>query len=332
MNILVIGHRQHGKTHVGELLAKILNTQAHDSSWYACENIIYPALKDKYGYASAQDAHNDRGAHRQEWFELIEAYNDQPDRLTKAILSEGTIYIGMRSRMEFEGSKHHFDHVIWVDASQRLPEEDSTSMKLTRYDADYVLDNNGSLDALPAQMGLLMEWLTYQIPKEDTSVRVFDIDPRLYLARGLLSGFVMNMLLPKETPRLNDDLVVETFGDLSVAYPDGTSIVAGNLTAVEYSFDDLQKRVRDWANARFPDATHATRFNHLESELNEILAAPGDVTEWADALMILIHGMAEEGFSMQNDVLPAAYSKLEELHKRQYYYDDAGRLRWTLDE
>lgn len=49
MNLLIIGHRQHGKTDVSAMLASTLDTIAHDSSWYACQNVIYPALKERYG-------------------------------------------------------------------------------------------------------------------------------------------------------------------------------------------------------------------------------------------------------------------------------------------
>lgn len=88
MNLLIIGHQGHGKTDVGQKLAELLKTTAHDSSWFMCERVIYPALKDKYNYESAAECHSDRGYHRQEWFELIEAYNSEPDRLTRAILAE----------------------------------------------------------------------------------------------------------------------------------------------------------------------------------------------------------------------------------------------------
>jgi hypothetical protein len=159
MNLLIIGHRQHGKTDVGKTLADRLATKAHDSSWFMAERVVYPALKVECGYSSVEDCYADRGRHRQAWFELIEAYNDEPDRLTRAILSEGTIYIGMRSRMEFEGSKQHFDAVIWVDGSERVSEEPATSMKLTPADADYVINNNGTVDELPAQIERLLLWL-----------------------------------------------------------------------------------------------------------------------------------------------------------------------------
>jgi len=191
MNLLIIGHRQHGKTDVGKILAKAMNTTAHDSSWYVAENVVYPKLKEKYGYTSAAECHADRGNHRQEWFEIIEDYNHEPDRLTRAILSEGSIYVGMRSRMEFIGSKHHFDYVVWVDASKRAPLESQESMRLGKEDADYVLDNNGSKEDLLPEIGRFLLWLTTQ----SESRQVASIDPVHYAARDILHQYVMENLV-----------------------------------------------------------------------------------------------------------------------------------------
>lgn len=169
LKFLIIGHRQHGKSDVGRMLTNLLNTTAHDSSWFMCERVVYPQLKDAYGYTSAQECYEDRDNHRQEWFELIEAYNDEPDRLTRAILAEGDIYVGMRSRMEFEGAKHHFDVIIWVDASERKPLESRESMRLRKEDAHYVLDNNGGIDEL---LPRLVELLTTILDDHDSTYYV----------------------------------------------------------------------------------------------------------------------------------------------------------------
>jgi dephospho-CoA kinase len=41
-----------------------------------------------------------------------------------------------------------FDFVIWVDRSKHLPLESKDSMSLAEHIADFVIDNNGSLDEL----------------------------------------------------------------------------------------------------------------------------------------------------------------------------------------
>lgn len=61
---------------------------------------------------------------------------------------------------EFERSRDAFDLVIWVDASRRLPPESGGSMELTKNDAGWIIDNNGSADALPGEVGKLISKIT----------------------------------------------------------------------------------------------------------------------------------------------------------------------------
>jgi len=39
-----------------------------------------------------------------------------------------------------------FDLVIWVDASKRLPREDTSSFNITEADADIIIENNDSFE------------------------------------------------------------------------------------------------------------------------------------------------------------------------------------------
>jgi hypothetical protein len=52
-----------------------------------------------------------------------------------------------------------FDYAIWVDRSDCLPEEPRSSMNLEIWMADYVIDNNGSLDELYRSVEDLMTFL-----------------------------------------------------------------------------------------------------------------------------------------------------------------------------
>ena len=159
MNLLILGHRHSGKTELGQRIARRLGTTAHDSSQFMLERVIFPALKDKYSYETTQECYEDRNNHRDEWFNLIKAFNNPPDRLTREILSEGSIYVGMRSRDEFTGAHHHFDAIIWVNAEGRVTAEDKTSMELNEEDADYILDNRGSIENLESEIDKLFQWL-----------------------------------------------------------------------------------------------------------------------------------------------------------------------------
>jgi len=155
MNILIIGHKDHGKDKVGALLAVELDTQYRSSSEFIAERVVFPKLAPLYGYPTWESCFADRNNHRKEWFDLIRAYNT-PDgaRLAKDILAEATIYVGMRNREEFEACREQklFDVVLWVDALARREKESIESMELVEEDADFILDNNGTLDDLNYQI------------------------------------------------------------------------------------------------------------------------------------------------------------------------------------
>ena len=144
MKLLIIGHGRHGKVSVAEIIQKAKQLTFTSSSMTAANLFIFDAMKDMYN--SPEECYNDRINHRATWFKLITDFNkNDPSMLAKKILLDNDIYVGMRSRREFEHSKSLFDHVIWVDASKRLPYEYST-MELEERDADIIIDNNGTLD------------------------------------------------------------------------------------------------------------------------------------------------------------------------------------------
>ena len=159
MRLLIIGHKGSGKTHIGALLSKQLGVQYMDSSGYCFDHVVYPSLKEKYGYQSKEEAMADKDNRREDWFQLIAEYNTIPDRLTLEILKDHNIYVGMRNRREFEGSHHHFDLRIWIDASERIADESIKSMELSQSDAQYILDNNGSKEDLLPELAKLLNYI-----------------------------------------------------------------------------------------------------------------------------------------------------------------------------
>jgi len=98
--------------------------------------------------------------HRQDWYEQIKAYNT-PDgaRLAREIYKNNDIYVGMRSVAELEAVHKEglYDYSIWVDRSKHVAPESSTSCSVTRVMADYVLDNNGTLEQLKVKT-LALYW------------------------------------------------------------------------------------------------------------------------------------------------------------------------------
>lgn len=98
-NIAIIGHGRHGK----DELARALDLPYVSSSLYACSRVVYPKLAPLLGYTNEAECYNDRVNHRQLWYKLIKEYNkDDPARLARAVLSESNVYVGLRSREEFE--------------------------------------------------------------------------------------------------------------------------------------------------------------------------------------------------------------------------------------
>ena len=154
--ILIIGTGRHGKDTVAEILRDYLGFTFDSSSHAAYEIFIYDLFKDRYGYSDLEEAYEDRHAHREELFKLIQEYNT-PDKakLAKEILSSTGMYVGMRCEVELQTciAEGVFDLIIWVDAKERVDfQESSDSITVHSGLADVVIENNGSLDELKRQV------------------------------------------------------------------------------------------------------------------------------------------------------------------------------------
>ena len=156
--IILVGHGRHGKDTVAEILRSKYGYQFTSSSLACAETVMLPAFADKGKfYIDAGTCFNDRhgesyiGDHRTFWFETIKAFCT-PDkaRLAQAIFDAGNhIYVGIRDRRELWAAQLMPDVItIWVDASDRLPPEQGSSMNIEPWMANRVLDNNGSLEDL----------------------------------------------------------------------------------------------------------------------------------------------------------------------------------------
>lgn len=159
MKVMVLGYARHGKDTVCELLSKT-GARFTSSSWFCAERIAFPALKDKYGYADVQACFDDRHNHRAEWYDLITTFNT-PDltRLGRAIFEEHDVYCGIRNARELHALKNAgiYDVAIWVDASERVKSvEDRSSCTVEPWMADFVLDNNGTVEDLQRNLESLM--------------------------------------------------------------------------------------------------------------------------------------------------------------------------------
>lgn len=152
--ILILGHGGHGKDTVAAMLAKLTGMKFTSSSRAALD-VIYPTLKEIYGNTDKMWYFNMRRSHRLLWKELISLYNT-PDKaaLTKHILKDNDIYVGMRSLDEYEASKDLFDHIIYVDAFTRLGEDGiDPSMEIPYEEFKHItVWNNKSLEHTEEQL------------------------------------------------------------------------------------------------------------------------------------------------------------------------------------
>jgi predicted HAD superfamily Cof-like phosphohydrolase len=161
--IILLGHGRHGKDTVAEILRDDYGLKFQASSVFCAERVMMPyfnGLQSHIGYASVEDCFDDRHNHRATWFDQIEAFN-YPDRtrLARELFKKNDIYVGMRSAKELQACKigRVADLIIWVDASDRMPPEDASSCTVQPWMADYILDNNGSLEDLKTNIRALVE-------------------------------------------------------------------------------------------------------------------------------------------------------------------------------
>lgn len=153
IKLLVIGHARHGKDTVSELINKRYGLTFQSSSYFCAEEFIFDELKYKYNYSSVQECYDDRHSHRDEWYNLIRWFNRNDDAaLGKRIFEKYDVYCGLRDKDECQAIVQAgvVDAVVWVDRSRYLPLESQYSMTLTPAFADYVIDNNGTLEDLEA--------------------------------------------------------------------------------------------------------------------------------------------------------------------------------------
>lgn len=162
--LMIFGYARHGKDTVAEILHKSLGLRFVSSSFAAAEKVMVPFLASKgITYANLEDCYADRVNRRQDWYEQIKAYNT-PDsaKLAREIYADNDIYVGIRNVVEFEAIRDEglFDYSIWVDRSQYVPPESTASTSVLPSMADYILDNNGTLEQLKVRALALYSYLT----------------------------------------------------------------------------------------------------------------------------------------------------------------------------
>lgn len=162
--LLIVGHGRHGKDTVSEYLKTKYGMNFVSSSYFCAETVVFPVLAPKYGYQTIDECYNDRHNHRAEWYTLIHDYNEiDHARLGREIFEKYDIYCGLRNMKEMVAMQDAgvYDFAIWVDRSNHLPPEDSSSMTITQDMCDITVDNNGTLEELYADVDMIMSSIKF---------------------------------------------------------------------------------------------------------------------------------------------------------------------------
>lgn len=149
-NVIIFGHKQHGKDTACEYLEAKYGVSFASSSLFACQLFLFEQMrKEGHSYETIEECFADRVNHRKYWYEAIRDYNT-PDktRLGTKLFSKNDVYCGIRDLEEFQALKAAgmVRLAIFIDASGRLEKEDPESMKMDIEDADIVITNNGTLE------------------------------------------------------------------------------------------------------------------------------------------------------------------------------------------
>lgn len=144
MKLIILGYARHGKTTVQEILEekgfKIL-----DQTEYIIENILVPSV-----YRTREEALQNKFKDRALWFEKVNDYNSkEPSRLQRELFESGSdVHVGMRNIEELKHAKENLNvFTAWVQDS-RKPPEPPESCTVRPEDADYIVDNSGTLEDL----------------------------------------------------------------------------------------------------------------------------------------------------------------------------------------
>ena len=155
IKILIIGHARHGKDTIADYFNEFYDCKCESSSIAALRLFLYDALKGKYDYKTPEECFEDRVNHRAEWHKLICDYNkNDKAKLAKDILNISNCYVGMRDTEEINEciKQGLFDLIIWVDASKRLPMEDSSSFNIDQSCADIIIENNYDYESFKSKV------------------------------------------------------------------------------------------------------------------------------------------------------------------------------------
>lgn len=134
-NILILGHKEHGKTTLAKVLQEEFDFTYLESSFFMRHNVrAYMSKQGIKDYPNAEACFNDRGNHREIWFKVIAEFNREHgnSQLGKELFEKANVYCGMRSNVEFRQcfQDRLFNIIFWIDAGDRKELEPRTSFNI----------------------------------------------------------------------------------------------------------------------------------------------------------------------------------------------------------
>lgn len=147
MKILVVGHAQHGKDTVAEMLSIKLGLPLASATRLALP-YVRQMLESVYGitYVNDEECYEDRINHRAAWKLIIAEFNEENlCALADLVYAKSDIYVGVRRLDEYLAIIAKYSPlVVWVDASSVVEQEAETSMELTidNVKPSYLIFNN----------------------------------------------------------------------------------------------------------------------------------------------------------------------------------------------
>lgn len=172
--LMICGDGRHGKDEFAKFLCEESGGKfkAKSSSMCAIRHVIIPNLSEIYprpivdiynnilhskGQKAAEDfVYEQRFGFRDHWKDAICEYNrDNPTRLMKNLFSTCNVYVGIRSKIEFDSGKDEklFHKAIWIHRPG-TPTEDTND--ITASDCEVVVINDGSLAYLRRKASLVL--------------------------------------------------------------------------------------------------------------------------------------------------------------------------------
>lgn len=93
-------------------------------------------------------------------------------------------------------------------------------------------------------------------------------------------------------------------------------------------WDRFQRELMEWADGVFgADAPLERLIDHIKEELDEVQADPNDRVEWADVLIMIMHGALRSGHTMTEILTTARDVKFPILKQRKWSDRDANGIR-----